>query len=466
MAHKLDSVRGGFLASLCLWMSASGVSSQVSFQQLPVTSVSPPASPDIALLRDFGLGGELLAFVSLGSSAETWAYANSTWTKLALPVAPPPRSGFAVADGAIFGGRSTANTYSNDTWMVYISSNVWTRVVSANANYPPARSEAGFCVGYGLNILMGGRNQNGVLGDCWQLKESTQPPYDWNWLPAPTGPSARYDTGIANQPGTGQPLLFGGRDANGNALADTWIFDGSAWSLATPQNKPPARSRHALTYDFERRRIVVFGGYDQNMQTLNDAWEWTGADWVQRSVTTAPTPRAGASMCYDDRIRRCALFGGGGNSELWSYGTDFLPEAVKLGSTCVYSQFGSAELGTGSPQYAVLGGIVDLRATRVRPTSTPLFLFGASATTWGGYALPLDLGPWLGLVGCKLYTSVDATIPVVATLGFANLGLQVPNDMALAGVDVYCQVLGELAAQNSAFVLGTTNVLRLRIGAY
>ena len=466
MPSSIDLSCRTLRAALCLGAASGLASAQISFQPMPLTTATPPASADNALLRDFGPGGELLAFVSLGASAETWAYANSAWTKLTLPVAPPPRAGFAVADGAIFGGRTAANALLNDTWMVYISGNVWTRVVSANSIYPPARADAAFCVGYGINILMGGRDANGVLGDCWRLKESTQPPYDWNWLPAPAGPSPRCDHRLANQPDTGHALLFGGRDANGNALADTWIFDGTAWTLATPQHKPPARSRHAMSIEFQRRRVVLFGGLDQNLQPMNDVWEWVGGDWVQRSPSTTPTARAGASLCFDDRIHRAALYGGGGKTDLWSYGTDFLPEIAKLGATCVFSEFGSAQLLAGSPQVAVIGGSIDLIASGFRPASPMLFMLGTSATTWGGYTLPLDLGPWIGGAGCKLYTSIDAAVPLVATLGFATLGLSVPNDMTFAGMNLYVQTLGDLRSFSSTYALGTTNALRLRIGAY
>nr|HMS79463.1 kelch repeat-containing protein [Burkholderiaceae bacterium] len=48
-------------------------------------------------------------------------------------------------------------------------------------------------------------------------------------------------------PLVGVPILFGGRDANGNTLDDTWLFQNGAWTLATPATKPSARSRHAMT---------------------------------------------------------------------------------------------------------------------------------------------------------------------------------------------------------------------------
>lgn len=464
-------VRPRIVPALALAACALGgaVPAQLSFKPLPVVSASPPASPDTGLFRDMRPGGELVAYVSLGSSAETWGYVNGAWSKLTLPVAPPPRSGFAVADTALFGGRTAANTYLNDTWAMFISPapNVWTQITSANGVYPPGRSDAAFCMGYGLNLLMGGRNQNGVLGDCWQLKESWVPPnIFWNWLPVPAGPSPRYGHGIVNHPGTGFPVLFGGRDANGNALDDTWIFDGSTWTRATPATRPPARSRHTMGYDYERRRVVVFGGLDQNLQPLNDAWDWTGTDWVRRSVAAAPAPRADASLCYHAQTRRCALFGGGGTTELWSYGTDFLPEWVEFGSGCVYSEQGSASLWAGAPGKAVLGGSLSVSMSLVRPNSTAFLLLGGSNTQWQGRPLPLDLGPLIGTGGCRLYTSVDFVIPKVATIGSISIEFTVPNDPALAGVDLYWQGLGELLSYGFTFRTGTTHAARMRIGAY
>ena len=39
----------------------------------------------------------------------------------------------------------------------------------------------------------------------------------------------------------GQVVLFGGQDANLNALNDTWVWDGTNWTQKFPQTIPPAR---------------------------------------------------------------------------------------------------------------------------------------------------------------------------------------------------------------------------------
>lgn len=454
------------LALLCFATAVAPCGAQISFLPMPVTSSAPTPSSDVAILRDTSPTGELLAFVSLGATSETWAYANTAWTKLSLPVAPPPRTGFAATDGAIFGGRVGASTFLNDTWMTQIATNLWTPITSSNGNYPTPRADAAFCLGAGVNLLMGGRDQNGALGDCWELREIVTFPYGWNWIPAPTGPSARYDHAMTLHPLFGIPVLFGGRSANGSTLSDTWLYQNGAWSQANPAHTPPARSRHAMSYDLDRQVLVLFGGVDANQQPLGDVWEWNGSDWGQRPSALVPIARADASLSWDDSVRRCVIFGGAGQTDLWSYGSDYLPAMTSYGTTCHWTPFGQSELRGGAAGVPVLGRTLELWTTLLRPSSTAFLFLGVSDTSWGPFALPLSLDPYLPAAGCLLRTSVEVTLAAPAPAGLATFTLPVPNDLALAGATLYFQGLGELQAINPSYAWGTTNALRAKIGAY
>ena len=44
---------------------------------------------------------------------------------------------------------------------------------------------------------------------------------------------------MAYDPGTGQLILFGGQNANGNALGDTWIMERHHLDPASPRREPP-----------------------------------------------------------------------------------------------------------------------------------------------------------------------------------------------------------------------------------
>ena len=67
----------------------------------------------------------------------------------------------------------------------------------------------------------------------------------------------------------------------GQASAETWEWDGNAWTRREPAHVPPADRGHALAYDHHRRRVVLFAG-------TGETWEWDGTDWSQRLTPTAP----------------------------------------------------------------------------------------------------------------------------------------------------------------------------------
>ncbi|MBK8098602.1 MAG: hypothetical protein IPK26_15940 [Planctomycetes bacterium] len=94
---------------------------------------------------------------------------------------------------------------------------------------------------------------------------------------------------------------------------DTWLFDGVAWTLATPATTPPARSGHCLSHDPGRNVVVLFGGGNPGFQTVqmrNDLWEWNGSNWLQRSPPVSPLPRTQMRMVYDPVRGAHLLFGG------------------------------------------------------------------------------------------------------------------------------------------------------------
>jgi len=108
-----------------------------------------------------------------------------------------------------------------------------------------------------------------------------------------------------------QVVLFGEVDAQGKVTNQTWVWDGSNWSLKSPQNSPSARTGSAMAYDAAHGQVVLFGGLDTTAgKLLNDTWVWDGSDWTQKSPLTSPPPRDGHSMAYDSTHSEVVLFGG------------------------------------------------------------------------------------------------------------------------------------------------------------
>lgn len=128
-------------------------------------------------------------------------------------------------------------------------------------------------------------------------------------------------------------VLFGGLGDQG-VLADTWTWNGIAWShrqrlTASPQ----ARQRAAIAYDETNKNVILFGGLTADGQQ-NDTWSWDGTAWQPLHPAHAPPPREGATMTYDPALKAIILYGGMNDAtttpsainDTWSWnGTDWSP---------------------------------------------------------------------------------------------------------------------------------------------
>jgi len=119
-------------------------------------------------------------------------------------------------------------------------------------------------------------------------------------------PSARAEGGAAFDPISQRVLLQGGSGL-GPIVGDTWRWDGTAWSAATPG---PARMSFAMALHETLGRVVSFGGFDSVGTELQQTWQWTQFGWVQMFPAHSPGTRVNAAMCYDPVRGRLVLFGG------------------------------------------------------------------------------------------------------------------------------------------------------------
>jgi hypothetical protein len=126
--------------------------------------------------------------------------------------------------------------------------------------------------------------------------------------PSVDGPSPRRGMGMANDAARKQVVLFGGYDGATN-FADTWTWDGAAWTEQHPADSPSARRSFGMAYDAARRQIVLFGGSD-GVNEFGDTWIWDGADWIEQHPAISPSPRALVSMAFHAGTRTIVLHGG------------------------------------------------------------------------------------------------------------------------------------------------------------
>jgi len=128
------------------------------------------------------------------------------------------------------------------------------------------------------------RSHDGCSSAC--LTETPR----WREIVDATSPSPRVEAAAAWDPDRGRAILFGGVGAGIQIRSDTWLWDGSEWSLVTPSPSPPGLGGHAMAADLAGN-VVMVGGYTQfNAGYVTPAitWVWDGASWSELVGASPP----------------------------------------------------------------------------------------------------------------------------------------------------------------------------------
>jgi hypothetical protein len=224
-------------------------------------------------------------------------------------------------DDILFGGASSSSANSSsigvfgDTWSYNGSS--WTLLHPKKS--PPARA-FGAMVSYtnplelksfdfrnnkfGI-ILFGGLSSNGqYLNDTWGWNGS-----NWVELNTLNHPSARILPAMSLGSGSSTKnsiLMYGGLDPSGNALGDTWIFNGNDWVKEHPNASPPPLAGASMSLgpigpnNGNHNAAILFGGMtgslNSNPVLLNGTWIWNNNTWAELHPAVSPPARAGAAL--------------------------------------------------------------------------------------------------------------------------------------------------------------------------
>jgi Galactose oxidase, central domain len=232
--------------------------------------------------------------------ADAWQWNGATWT----PVTSSPEGRYGAAAGTlgdavyVFGGETSPDGGASasqvvsapDSLLAWSGSN-WSSPGPPSLGRGPTPSLFATLTQTRSGLLLfGGSDVTGltVYGETWLLTGTL-------WLPpvadAATSPPARSNAAAASW-GAGM-VLFGGYDENGSPLPDTWIWDGSTWTVQRAQSDGPAIRAEAVMGSLNGK-VVLFGGLDANLAFLGDTWIWDGS-WT-RGPDAGPPARANAAM--------------------------------------------------------------------------------------------------------------------------------------------------------------------------
>jgi cysteine-rich repeat protein len=221
---------------------------------------------------------------------------------------PPPRAGAAIAYDALhgqivmFGGctydrnqLACTDAPRGDTWV--FDGERW--IDKTTPVGPGARAFAAmaFDAAHGRIVMFGGCGDamcGAPVDDTWEWDGER-----WTATAQMTRPTPRAMHAMAYDGARQRVVLFGGwQNIEPEPYQDTWEWDGTAWTEASPATMPPGRMAHAMAFDPARGKLVLFGGEGPGA-LFTDTWEWDGVDWTARTPTASPPPRIGGALVYD-----------------------------------------------------------------------------------------------------------------------------------------------------------------------
>jgi hypothetical protein len=420
------------------------------------TQLTPAPYPNTSQRRAGGIAfdpiqGKLLMYGGLQSSpslnlGDTWTFDGATWTQLTPATTPPVRWGhhmvFDTRRACIvtFGGRSPGATQdASDTWEW--TGVDWRQVLTANAPRPRSFYGLAYDERRGRTVLFGGQLGGFIPtggNETWEYNG-----VDWTRatpayvMPGLESPAMAYDSG------RGVVVMFGGWDGNVSIdHRETWEYDGVDWVLRPTANAPLSGYRAGIAYDQDRGRLVLYGGYSGSVQ--QNVWEYDGNDWTNVLPGVGPGRITEGYMAWSPMLHQTLYFGGSGptvtgtvNNETWLYTGNATAVAAKFGHGCATSAGVPDLTPTTTPR---LGNSYVLTASNGTFGGIGLIAHGFSNLTSSFGPLPVDLGV-VGLTGCRLEVSPDATLLMVFGGGIATQTVNVPTNPALSNTKLFSQVL-------------------------
>ena len=260
---------------------------------------------------------------------ETWTYDGSTWTKQSPATSPAARSGASMAYDpglgkiVLFGGYDNSDN-GNDTPGIYSDTwtydgTTWAEHIAATSPTEREGAAMAFDPRTGNLVLFGGDGDGGFNADTWTYDGVT-----WTKRSPTTSPPVRDNAAMAYDPASGNVVLFGGanstdRPCKAAQFGDTWTYDGTTWTQQSPSTSPAGRSGAVMADDPATGQLVLFGGNAlfyaapgcNGFKTFNDTWTYNGTTWSRLAPSISPSMRQSSAMAYDEQTSQLLLFGGG-----------------------------------------------------------------------------------------------------------------------------------------------------------
>lgn len=289
----------------------------------------------VALLA-FGSGAGAASAVLLGPMHLRAASANPTPSLVARATASPSSAGRPIPSPLQLPSATAPQPGSPPS-------------IGLGAPRPRVNASWAFDQATSTFVLFGGYYATGanhefslVLGDTWTWDGA-----QWTQVQlTSTSPAARWEGSMDYDRARNVVFLHGGRNQNnGWTFNDNWTWEGARWRLLSPDQNPPAVGSQPMSWDSDRRLMLLFTGTG-NLQLsgaqagVNQTWSWDGTTWSQLPAQEAPSGYQGAQaeMAYDQARGTTVLFGHvSGQAATWTFdGTNWTKAASSSGSDSIY----------------------------------------------------------------------------------------------------------------------------------
>jgi hypothetical protein len=208
---------------------------------------------------------------------DTWTWDGARWTQVTPTHVPQARfraamafdQGRAVA--VLFGGESATAPYT-DTWTW--NGEDWTvqnPATSPSRRYYPALA---YDARRGNAVLFGGTSYGVRLNDTWIWDGVT---WTKQATPAPTAKGLAYMT-YDTKAEEVVAYVYYAQD-NRPAAEYTITWDGTRWTNRSTSTDPSPRAGGSITYDGATGQVVLYGGVFDQPQPFAETWLWDGTTW-------------------------------------------------------------------------------------------------------------------------------------------------------------------------------------------
>ena len=240
----------------------------------------PPARDDGVLVFDATRQRLVLFGGRSGQTllSDTWEWDGTTWSQKTGP-GPEARLHAVGAFDAqrnvvrVYGGVGSDDVPRTDTWEW--NGTAWTRV-STTGPADQGSNQMAYDAGRQRTMLS-------LFARTQPNADRTYPSGLWEWngtawaAVAGAGPTFSPVQPMTALGSAGGLLLVDGGALQGTF--STWAWQNGAWARVATTG-PATRNGHAIAYDATRNRVVLFGGFRAG-QDFNDTWEWNGTVWTQ-----------------------------------------------------------------------------------------------------------------------------------------------------------------------------------------